>query len=180
MNLETLSGADFVEVWYANGDVASGVDGAIRCHRRRSFPVGRHRSRRTRTTWRHPRPPPRLLIEPSRDSRRTRGSCIVLRTWNYFDAINQRCAATRSVIVSSARGEWRDLDGMPQAQYPAATVIGRRDGDPRSAGVLARGPVAQGSRWRIRGSSPAYQLPAARYGQTPPSFSRGCSWRPAR
>lgn len=54
----------------------------------------------------------------------------LLRVWNYFDAINEGVGDDeryKQFCIGRAAG----LGAWPADRYPAATVIGRRDGDPR-------------------------------------------------
>jgi hypothetical protein len=102
VNLETLSGADFVEVWYANGDVACGVDGAIRFTADDHF---RRPSSKSENANMAASPPPPLAYRAIARFQVNSRFCS-LRTELLTPSITVR--ATRNAIVSSARGEWRD------------------------------------------------------------------------
>lgn len=167
VNLETLSSADFVEVWYANGDVVSGVDGAIRHAADDHFLSAvievderEHGGILAATSFAY-----RSIARFQANSRFPH----LLRTWNYFDAIN-RGAGDSERYREFCSGRVAGLDGKMQAQYPAATVIGRRDGDSRLQVYWLAGRCAGLALENPRQLS-AYHYPK-QYGQTSPSFSR--------
>lgn len=94
----------------------------------------------------------------------------VLRVWNYFDAINLGegdAERYRRFCIGRARG----MSGFGQDGYPAATAIGRHDGERvlqvyALAGRIAGAPVEnprQTNAWRY----------PREYGPTPPTFARG-------
>lgn len=166
VNLEMLSGADLVEVWYANGNVVSGIDGAIRHAADEHFLSAvievderAHGGILAATAFAY-----RSIARFQANSRFPQ----LLRTWNYFDAIN-RGAGDSERYREFCSGRVAGL-GKMQAQFPAATVIGRRDGDStlqvywlagRCPGIALENPRQLS----------AYHYPR-QYGQTPPSFSR--------
>ena len=166
VNLETLSGADFVEVWYANGDVASGVDGAIRFAADDHFLSAvievderEHGGILAATAFAY-----RAIARFQASSNFPH----LLRTWNYFDAINHG-AGDSERYREFCSGRVGGL-GKSQGQHPAATVIGRRDGDTRLQVYWLAGRCAGLALENPRQLS-AYHYPK-QYGQTPPSFSR--------
>lgn len=93
----------------------------------------------------------------------------VLRMWNYCDAINLGDGDDERYRLFCA-GRAAGLASLPQDRLPAATAIGRRDGNPvlqvyflaaREPGVALENPRQVS----------AYRYPRE-YGPTPPSFSR--------
>src|SRR6187549_2182702 len=144
VNLEMLSGADLVEVWYANGDVVSGVDGAILAATAFAY----QSIARFQANSRFPH---------------------LLRTWNYFDAIN-RGEGDSERYREFCSGRVTGLDAMAQPHFPAATVIGRRDDDPRLQVYWLAGRHPGIALENPRQLS-AYHYPR-QYGQTSPTFSR--------
>jgi chorismate lyase/3-hydroxybenzoate synthase len=166
LNLKPLSGGDLMEVWHASGEVVSGVDGAIRHAADDHFLCAvievderEHDGIRAATAFAY-----RSLARFHANSKFPH----LLRTWNYFDAITHGAGdAERYRKFCSGRLEGF---GNAQAPYPAATVIGRRDGisvlqvyslAARYAGLALENPRQVS----------AYHYPR-QYGQTPPSFSR--------
>jgi len=167
VNLQPLAGAGLAEVWYASGNVVSGVDGPIRFAADDHFLAG-------------------VIEADERDhggilaATRFAYSAIarfqasskfphLLRTWNYFDAINRGAGDTER-YREFCSGRVAGLSGPVQGQHPAATVIGRRDGDPvlqvywlagRQPGIAIENPRQLS----------AYRYPR-QYGQTAPTFSR--------
>ncbi len=167
VNLEMLSGADLVEVWYANGDVVSGVDGAIRHAADEHFLSAvievderEHGGILAATAFAY-----RSIARFQANSRFPH----LLRTWNYFDAIN-RGEGDSERYREFCSGRVAGFEGKTQAQYPAATVIGRRDGDSRLQVYWLAGRCPGIALENPRQLS-AYHYPR-QYGQTPPSFSR--------
>jgi len=166
VNLDMLSGADFVEVWYAHGDVASGVDGAIRFSTDDHFLSAvievderEHGGILAATAFAY-----RAIARFQASSKFPH----LLRTWNYFDAINHG-AGDSERYREFCSGRVAGLGKSP-GQHPAATVIGRRDGDPMLQVYCLAGRCAGLALENPRQLS-AYHYPK-QYGQTPPSFSR--------
>jgi len=156
-----------VEVWYAQGDVTTGVDGNIRHASDDHFLAGiievderDHGGMLGATAFAY-----RAIARFQASSQFPH----LLRTWNYFDAIN-RGAGDSERYREFCTGRVSGLADLPQAQHPAATVIGRRDGDPtlqvywlagRHPGLALENPR----------QTSAYHYPR-QYGQTAPTFSR--------
>ncbi len=93
----------------------------------------------------------------------------LLRVWNYFDAINRGVADSeryKQFCVGRARG----LASCPASRYPAATAIGRRDGEPRLQVFWLAGRTAGAPLENPRQVS-AYHYPR-RYGPAAPTFAR--------
>jgi chorismate lyase/3-hydroxybenzoate synthase len=100
----------------------------------------------------------------------------LLRTWNYFDAINEG-AGDAERYRGFCTGRVAGFGSHRQTQHPAATVIGRRDGmrllqvywlAGRQAGIALDNP-RQVSPWRY----------PREYGETAPTFSRAMLVSPA-
>jgi len=167
VNLEPLAGAGFAEAWYAHGEVSAGVDGPIRFASDDQFLAGvievdegRHGGIMAAA---------RFAYRSIAKFQSTSGFPHLLRTWNYFDAIN-RGAGDSERYREFCSGRVSGLDGMKQVQHPAATVIGRRDDDAvlqvywlagRDPGIAIENPRQLS----------AYHYPR-QYGQTAPTFSR--------
>lgn len=93
----------------------------------------------------------------------------LLRVWNHFDGINRGAGDAeryRQFCVGRAAGlgDWQGKD------YPAATAIGRRDGDPTLQVYWLAGRLAGRALENPRQVNP-YRYPRA-YGPTAPQFSR--------
>ena len=165
--LEPLAGEGFVEVWHAQGDVAIGADGLVRHASDDHFLAGvievderEHGGIREATT--------RAYREIARFQANSRFPHL-LRAWNYFDAIN-RGAGDSERYREFCSGRVSGLEGLPQAQYPAATVIGRRDGNPKLQVYWLAGRRPGIALENPRQTS-AYHYPR-QYGETAPTFSR--------
>jgi len=167
VNLEPLAGAGLTEVWYANSEVVAGAEGRIRFAADDHFLAGvievderDHGGIEAATKSAYA-----AIAEFQASSRFPH----LLRTWNYFDAIN-RGTGDAERYREFCTGRVAGLAAMKQAQFPAATVIGRRDGHPvlqvywlagRLPGIAIENPRQLS----------AYRYPR-QYGQTPPTFSR--------
>jgi chorismate lyase / 3-hydroxybenzoate synthase len=93
----------------------------------------------------------------------------LLRVWNYFDAIN-RGVADSERYKQFCLGRARGLASCPAGRYPAATAIGRRDGEPRLQVFWLAGRTAGAPLENPRQVS-AYHYPR-RYGPAAPTFAR--------
>jgi chorismate lyase/3-hydroxybenzoate synthase len=165
--LEPLVGDGLAELWYANGAVINGSTGDI-----------------------HHSADDLLLSGVIEVDERDHGGLVaatafaydaiakfqarssyphLLRTWNYLDAINVgRGDAERYRGFCS--GRVAGFADQPLRQHPAATVIGRRDGQPLLQVYWLAGRVPGVALENPR-QVPAYRYPP-RYGQTSPTFSR--------
>jgi chorismate lyase/3-hydroxybenzoate synthase len=167
VNLQPLVGAGLAEVWYADGEVVTGTHGPIRFAADDHFLAGivevdeRDHGGIAQAT--------RFAYHAIAGFQSASRFPHLLRIWNYFDAIN-RGAGDAERYREFCSGRVAGLSGLAQVQYPAATVIGRRDGDPklqvywlagREPGIAIENPRQLS----------AYQYPR-QYGQTPPTFSR--------
>jgi chorismate lyase / 3-hydroxybenzoate synthase len=165
--LEPLAGAGLVEIWRATGAVTAGERDGIRFSSDEHFLAG-------------------VIEVPERDHGGIAAATAfayraiagfqaasalphLLRTWNYFDAINLG-AGEEERYRGFCAGRVAGLERLRQAQHPAATVIGRRDGGRvlqvywlagRMPGVALENPRQVS----------AYLYPR-QYGEISPTFSR--------
>src|SRR5690349_4690596 len=93
----------------------------------------------------------------------------LLRTWNHVDAINLGDGDAER-YRGFCSGRVAGLDGRPLTQFPAATVIGRRDGK-RVLQVYWLAGRRPGIALENPRQTSAYRYPR-QYGQTSPTFSR--------
>ena len=170
VGLKPLLGADVVEIWHASGPVTIGFDGMIRFAADADHMLGAIELDERR----YGGVPGAAEAAYSALSRFVAGSRHphLLRIWNYLDGINQGagdCERYKQFCTGRAAG-LRARNPVPDERFPAATCIGRRDGDPtlqvywlagRAPGVPLENPRQMS----------AYRYPRE-YGPTPPSFSR--------
>lgn len=167
VNLQPLAGGGLTEVWYAPGEVVTGVDGPIRFAADGHFLAGiievdeRDHGGIAAAT--------RFAYDAIAEFQARARCPHLLRIWNYFDAIN-RGAGDAERYREFCSGRVAGLARMEQAQYPAATVIGRRDDDPRLQVYWLAGSEPGIAIENPRQLS-AYHYPR-QYGQTAPTFSR--------
>ena len=93
----------------------------------------------------------------------------LLRAWNYFDAIN-RGAADQERYKQFCLGRARGLEPWPAGRYPAASAVGRCDGEPRLQVFFLAGRTGGTPIENPRQIS-AYHYPR-RYGPAAPTFAR--------
>jgi chorismate lyase/3-hydroxybenzoate synthase len=126
VGLAPLHGAGLVEIWRAQGLVRTGSDGLIRYVADDHFLAGaveideRQHGGITRAA--------EVAYSAIRTFLSRSAYPSLLRVWNYFDAINEGTGDTeryKRFCVGRAAG----LGDWLADSYPAATVIGRRDGD---------------------------------------------------
>jgi len=165
--LEPLAGVGLAEIWHAQGEVATGVDGPIRYSTDDHFMAGaievderEHGGILGATAFAY-----RAIAR----FQSTSPFPHLLRTWNYFDAINRGAGDTER-YREFCSGRVSGLEDFPQAHHPAATVIGRRDGDPRLQVYWLAGR-RRGIALENPRQLSAYHYPP-QYGQTAPTFSR--------
>lgn len=163
VKLQPLAGAGLAEVWHAEGEVNSGVDGPIRFAADDHFLAGvievderDHGGIMAATRFAYG-----AIAEFQASSRYPH----LLRTWNYFDAINDG-AGDSERYREFCSGRVAGLAGPKQGQHPAATVIGRRDGD-RVLQVYWLAGQQPGIAIENPRQLSAYRYPR-QYGQTPP------------
>lgn len=165
--LEPLAGSGLAEVWYASGPVISGTTGAIRHAADAHFLAGvievderDHGGIDAATA---------VAYRAIADFQAGSPYLHLLRTWNYLDAINQG-EGDAERYRGFCSGRVAGLAGHPVTQHPAATVIGRRDGQPilQVYWLAARLP---GMALENPRQLSAYHYPR-QYGRTAPTFSR--------
>jgi chorismate lyase / 3-hydroxybenzoate synthase len=171
VGLKPLLGADIVEVWHASGPVSIGFDGMVR----------------------YAADPDHMLGAIELDERRYGGvggaaeaaySALsrfvagsrhphLLRIWNYLDGINRGDGDNeryKLFCMGRAAGLGAGAGSAREERFPAATCIGRRDGDPTLQVYWLAGR-APGLPLENPRQLSAYRYPRE-YGPTPPSFSR--------
>lgn len=165
--LEPLAGAGLTELWIANGPVTTGESRGVRFSSDDHFlagvievPESEQGGLAQATAFAY-----RTLADFQSGSRFPH----LLRTWNYFDAINEG-AGDAERYRDFCTGRVAGLAELPQAQHPAATVIGSRKGRrvlqlywlaSREPGLALENPRQVS----------AYRYPR-QYGETAPTFSR--------
>jgi chorismate lyase/3-hydroxybenzoate synthase len=163
-----IVGAPLVEVWRATTPVLGGTEGAVRWSSNGDYgffaieiaePGGEDIADAAERAYRGLVPVVHASATPH-----------ILRLWNYFDAINLGdgdAERYRRFCIGRARG----MTAFGEDRYPAATAIGRHDGERvlqvyALAGRIAGAPVEnprQTNAWRY----------PREYGPTPPTFARG-------
>lgn len=128
VGLEPLGGIRVMELWRATGPVATGREGEIRyaADAEHLFGVLEMDERAHGGIIGVAEAAYAALRRFLRSSNHPH----LLRVWNYFDAIN-RGAGDEERYKQFCIGRAAGLGDWPAESYPAATVIGRRDGDPR-------------------------------------------------
>jgi chorismate lyase/3-hydroxybenzoate synthase len=170
VGLKPLIGADIIEIWHASGPVSIGFDGMVR----------------------YAADPDHMLGAIELDERRYGGIAgaaeaayaalsrfistsrhpHLLRIWNYIDGINQGDGDNEryKLFCNGRAAGLRALDPTHDCGFPAATCIGRRDGEPTVQVYWLAGRTPGLPLENPRQVS-AYRYPRE-YGPTPPSFSR--------
>jgi chorismate lyase/3-hydroxybenzoate synthase len=165
--LEPLTGSGLAELWYANGDVITGSTGAVHYSADDHFLAGvieidepEHGGIIAATAFAY-----RAIANFQASSRFPH----LLRMWNHLDAINLGDGDAER-YRGFCSGRVAGLEGFPLTQFPAATVIGRRDGQ-RLLQVYWLAGRMPGIALENPRQLPAYRYPR-HYGQTSPTFSR--------
>jgi chorismate lyase / 3-hydroxybenzoate synthase len=165
--LESLSGRALVETWSASGPVSRGEQGPIH------FSHDDHFLAASLTV---PEKDHGDLIATTAFAYRaianfTRGSSFphLLRMWNYFDAINAGVGDGER-YRGFCTGRVAGLRDHRQPHHPAATVIGRTDGE-RLLRVYWLAGRAPGIALENPRQVSAFRYPR-QYGETSPTFSR--------
>ncbi|MDF3018957.1 MAG: pteridine-dependent deoxygenase [Steroidobacteraceae bacterium] len=165
--LEPLSGAGLTELWMANGPVTCGEFAGVRFSSDEHFLAGvlevhesEHGGLAQAAAAAY-----RTLARFQSESRFPH----LLRTWNYFDAINEGAGDAeryRNFCTGRVAGlaQWRQL------QHPAATVIGGRE-DRRVLQLYWLAGREPGLALENPRQVSAYLYPR-QYGETAPTFSR--------
>jgi chorismate lyase/3-hydroxybenzoate synthase len=163
-----IVGAPRLEVWRATAPVRSGTEGAVRWSTDGDYgffaieirePDGEDITGAAERAYRELIPAVHASATPH-----------VLRVWNYFDAINLGDGDTeryRRFCIGRARG----MNGFGHDRYPAATAIGRHDGE-RVLQVYALASRIEGDPVENPRQTNAWRYPRE-YGPTPPTFARG-------
>lgn len=165
--LEPLAGAGLSEIWRATGAVASGESRGIRYRHDDHFLAGVIEV----DEWQHGGIAP-ATAAAYRDIAAFQSTAAfphMLRTWNYFDAINDGDGDAER-YRGFCSGRVRGLGTPRQPQHPAATVIGRRDGV-RMLQVYWLAGREPGMALENPRQVSAYLYPPE-YGATAPTFSR--------
>lgn len=167
VRLAPLRGAGIMEVWHAAGPVTVGFDGPIRYaadadHLAGAIELDERRYGGLAGATEAAYAALSRFVASSRHS-------YLLRVWNYFADIN-RGEGDQERYKQFCTGRTAAWGSRPRADFPAATAIGRRDGDPtlqvywlagRAPGVPLENPRQVS----------AFHYPR-QYGPASPSFSR--------
>jgi len=167
VGLQPLRGAGIVEIWRAAGPVSFGFDGPVRYSADGEFLVGAIEVDERGF----------LSVAAAAEAAYTAilrfqssgAYPHLLRMWNYFDSINQG-AGDQERYRQFCVGRAAALTAFPSRDLPAATAIGRRDGDPTLQVYFLAGKKAGLPLENPRQLSP-YRYPR-QYGPAAPSFSR--------
>ncbi|HET7844542.1 MAG TPA: pteridine-dependent deoxygenase [Xanthomonadales bacterium] len=169
VGLEPLHGAGLTELWLSSGAVRTARHGAIRYAYDDAHLFGIVEiDEREHGGIAGAAQAAYATIRAFRHETAGRDWCV-LRMWNYCDAINAG-EGDEERYRHFCAGRAAGLASLPQERLPAATAIGRRDGETmlqvyflaaREPGVALENPRQVS----------AYRYPR-QYGPTPPSFSR--------
>ncbi|HPF25799.1 MAG TPA: hypothetical protein P5528_15960 [Steroidobacteraceae bacterium] len=167
VGLEPLAGGGLIEVWHSSGPVQRGYDGLVRytCDEHHLAAAVEIDERRYGGIAAAARAAYTAMVNFQKFARFPQ----VLRVWNYFDAINAGDGDSeryRQFCVGRAAG----LGDALAKPYPAATAIGRRDGDCTLQVYWLAGRVPGRAIENPRQVS-AYHYPRV-YSPSPPVFSR--------
>lgn len=165
--LEPLLGAELTETWSANGKVITGESGSIRFSNDDHLLAG---------VIEVPERDQGDIVEATAFAYRSIATFLpasgfphLLRTWNYLDAINLG-SGDEERYRGFCSGRVIGLERLRQARHPAATVIGRRDGE-RVLQVYWLAGREPGIAMENPRQVSAYLYPRE-YGETSPTFSR--------
>jgi chorismate lyase/3-hydroxybenzoate synthase len=167
VGLQPLRGAGLAELWHAAGPVSFGLEGLVRYSTDGEFLLGA-----VEVDERHYGGITAASEVAYAAVRKFQASCPyphILRMWNYFDAINEG-SGDQERYRQFCVGRAAALSAFPSNDYPAATAIGRRDGDPTLQVYWLAGKKAGLPLENPRQLS-AYRYPR-QYGPVSPSFSR--------
>jgi chorismate lyase / 3-hydroxybenzoate synthase len=168
VGLTPLRGAGIVEVWHASGPVSVGFDGALRYAADADHLLGAIELDERRYGG----------IQQAAEAAYTALGRFVassrhphlLRVWNYLDGIN-RGSGDEERYKLFCMGRAAGLRSYSRDDlFPAATCIGRRDGDP-TLQVYCLAGRAPGVPLENPRQTSAYRYPRE-YGPAAPSFSR--------
>jgi len=166
VGLEPLGGPAPAELWHASGPVRTGEEGPIRFSSDEAHLVGCLEM--DERACGGLAGAARAAYETIRRFQERSTHAHLLRMWNYFDAINHGADDAeryRQFCLGRAQGL-----GSGIADYPAASAIGRRDGEPTLQIYWLAGRTAGRALENPRQLA-AYRYPR-QYGPAAPSFSR--------
>jgi chorismate lyase / 3-hydroxybenzoate synthase len=167
VGLQPLMGCGTVELWRASGPVETGCAGAVR------FAAdSEHLAGMVELDEREHGGLAAAAERAYAAIRRFQSGSdhpYLLRAWNYFDAIN-RGAANKERYKQFCLGRARGLGPWPAGRYPAASAVGRCDGEPRLQVLFLAGRTGGTPIENPRQIS-AYHYPR-RYGPAAPTFAR--------
>lgn len=167
VGLEASDPRGLVEVWRGDGPLERGRSGPIRHASNAALLFGilevderQHGGLRAAAAFAY-----RALAAFHRDGVHPH----LLRMWNFMDAINEG-AGDAERYKQFCLGRAEGFGGVPEETYPAATAVGRRDGDPQLqvCWLAGRDPGCPVENPR---QVQAYRYPRC-YGPSPPSFCR--------
>lgn len=167
VGLEPLAGAGRVEVWRGNGSVKCKRDGAIRYAHDAHLLFGvieideRDHADMAAAA--------QAAYSAIRAFQQGSPFHHVLRMWNYIDAINDG-GGDAERYKQFCVGRARAFEGVENGAYPAATAIGRRDGE-RALQVYWLAAKQPGRALENPRQVSAFNYPRE-YGPAAPSFSR--------
>jgi chorismate lyase/3-hydroxybenzoate synthase len=170
VGLKPLIGADIIEIWHASGPVNIGFDGIVRYAADADHMLGAIELDE-RDYGGIAGAAEAAYLALSRFVSNSRHPNL-LRIWNYIDGINQGDGDSEryKLFCNGRAAGLRVLDPVRDERFPAATCIGRRDGDSMVQVYWLAGR-APGLPLENPRQVSAYRYPRE-YGPTPPSFSR--------
>jgi chorismate lyase/3-hydroxybenzoate synthase len=168
VGLNPLRGADVVEIWHASGPVSVGFDGALRYAADADHLLGAIELDETRYGGIQ-QAAEAAYAALSRFIAKSRHPHL-LRVWNYFDGINRGSGDSERYKLFCMGRAAGLREYSPEEMFPAATCIGRRDGDP-TLQVYCLAGRAPGVPLENPRQMSAYRYPRE-YGPAAPSFSR--------
>jgi chorismate lyase/3-hydroxybenzoate synthase len=165
--LEPIVGAGLAEVWYAHGPVIRDRTGSIHYSADDHFLAGSIEA--DESQYGGIEGAAAFAYRTITALQECSNYPHLLRTWNHVDAINAGDGDAER-YRGFCSGRVAGLDGRALTQHPAATVIGRHDGE-RVLQVYWLAGRRPGIALENPRQLPAYQYPR-QYGQTSPTFSR--------
>jgi chorismate lyase / 3-hydroxybenzoate synthase len=167
VGLRPLQGSATAELWRGSGRVATGRAGLVRFAADAEHLAGvvelderEHRGLAAAAE---------RAYAAIRRFQSSSGHPYLLRVWNYFDAIN-RGVADEERYKQFCLGRARGFASWPASRYPAASAVGRCDGEPRLQVLFLAGRIPGTPVENPRQTS-AYRYPR-RYGPAAPTFAR--------
>jgi chorismate lyase/3-hydroxybenzoate synthase len=167
VGLQPLRGAGIAEIWHAAGPVSFGLEGLVRYSTDGEFLLGAVEVNEQK--FGGIRAAAEAAYSAVLQFQSNGPYPHLLRMWNYFDDINQG-SGDQERYRQFCVGRAAALSAFPSKDYPAATAIGRRDGDPTLQVYWLAGKRAGLPLENPRQLS-AYRYPR-QYGPAAPNFSR--------